>query len=65
LSYLCDNIPGFFSIVSIHKPTQKESYLLSWLPEAAIEGTPDYESYILVELGGTSEGKLWSMPLLS
>ncbi|KAI5474625.1 GTPase activating protein [Pseudohyphozyma bogoriensis] len=54
-AYQRDNIPGFLSIVSIHKPTQKESYLLSWIPEAAIEGTPDWESYVLVELGGTTD----------
>lgn len=43
-----DNIPGFISIVQLSK---SNDFLLAWIPEAAVEGTPDYESYVLVELG--------------
>lgn len=46
-SYLRDNIPGFISIVQLG---DAPNYLLAWIPEASLEGTPDFESYVLVEL---------------
>ena len=49
-----DNIPGFISIVQVGTSTD---YLLAWIPEASIEGTPDYESYVLVELSTDPERK--------
>lgn len=60
-SYLRDNIPGFISIVQLGSAAH---YLLAWIPEASIEGTPDFESYVLVELYAAheSEPTLVSLP---
>ncbi|KAL8277274.1 hypothetical protein RQP46_010343 [Phenoliferia psychrophenolica] len=55
-SYLRDNIPGFISIVQIGSST-KPNYLLAWIPEASIQGTPDFESYVLVELFASHESE--------
>lgn len=49
-SYSRDNLPGFLSIVQIGSSLD---YLLSWVPEAVLEGTPDYERYVLVEEAGS------------
>ncbi|KAM0746884.1 RabGAP/TBC [Meredithblackwellia eburnea MCA 4105] len=58
-SYIRDNIPGFLSIVSLTtSPTRPStSYLLSWIPESSITGTPDFESYVLVELYASHESE--------
>lgn len=50
-SYLRDNLPGFLSIVQVGK---SKDYLLAWIPEAAVEGTDDYDAYVLVEVEGKS-----------
>lgn len=56
-SYLRDNIPGF-CIIAQSQPGGE--YLFAWIPEASIEGTPDYEAYVLVEL--SSAPTLVSLP---
>lgn len=37
-------------------------YLLAWIPEASIEGTPDFESYVLVELESPSSSTFLPPP---
>lgn len=38
---------------------------MAWIPEASIEGTPDYESYVLVELSSDAERALWLIAIMS
>lgn len=58
-SYLRDNIPGFISIVQVGS-----DYLLAWIPEASIQGTPDMEAFVLVELSAQGSRELSPLPRL-
>ncbi|GAA5891526.1 hypothetical protein JCM6882_004500 [Rhodosporidiobolus microsporus] len=68
--YLCpssssrDNLSGFLSIVRVREngvdgaqegtePRWKQ--LLSWVPESMVEGTSDFDAYVLVELSSQNE----------
>ncbi|BGP50736.1 GTPase activating protein [Rhodotorula kratochvilovae] len=47
-----DHIPGFLSLVRVRAT---DAHLVSWVPEALVEGTRDYDAYILVELSSQNE----------
>ncbi|GAA5860872.1 hypothetical protein JCM1840_001992 [Sporobolomyces johnsonii] len=47
-----DNLAGFLSIVRVPSDDQ---HLVSWIPEVMIEGTRDFEAYVLVELSSQNE----------
>ena len=63
-AYTRDNLAGFLSIVQLAPPDRSAlaegdvpgDYLLAWIPEMAIQGTPDWDQYILVELGEGGRG---------
>ncbi|GAA6050424.1 hypothetical protein JCM3770_004031 [Rhodotorula araucariae] len=47
-----DNTPGFLSLVRVR---DSNAHLVSWVPEALVEGTRDYDAYVLVELSSQNE----------
>ncbi|GAA5836617.1 hypothetical protein JCM9279_000446 [Rhodotorula babjevae] len=47
-----DNIPGFLSLVRVRAT---DAHLVSWVPESLVEGTRDYDAYVLVELSSQNE----------
>ncbi|GAA6041509.1 hypothetical protein JCM8097_001914 [Rhodosporidiobolus ruineniae] len=59
------NLPGFLSIVRVRENTSdgekqdhaepRWKYLLSWVPESMVEGTRDFDAYVLVELSSQNE----------
>lgn len=59
-SYSRDNLPGFLSIVQIGNSLD---HLLSWVPEIILEGTPDYERYVLVEEAGNDTAGLFILSI--
>ncbi|GAA6025569.1 hypothetical protein JCM10207_002707 [Rhodosporidiobolus poonsookiae] len=57
-------LPGFLSIVRVReRPAEgieprgepRWKHLLSWVPESVVEGTPDRDAYVLVELSSQNE----------
>ncbi|GAA5934145.1 hypothetical protein JCM3775_002886 [Rhodotorula graminis] len=47
-----DNMPGFLSLVRVRAT---DAHLVSWVPESLVEGTRDYDAYVLVELSSQNE----------
>lgn len=47
-----DHIPGFLSLVRLRS---SNAHLVSWVPESLVEGTRDYDAYVLVELSSQNE----------
>lgn len=47
-----DNVPGFLSLVRVRAT---DAHLVSWIPESLVEGTRDYDAYVLVELSSQNE----------
>ncbi|GAA5825938.1 hypothetical protein JCM11251_000060 [Rhodosporidiobolus azoricus] len=59
-----DNLVGFLSIVRVREEgidgaqegmEPRWKHLLSWVPESLVEGTQDYDAYVLVELSSQME----------
>ncbi|GAA6063565.1 hypothetical protein JCM10212_004496 [Sporobolomyces blumeae] len=61
--YSKDNLAGFLSLVRVrvdssHPGREAEprwNHLVSWIPEQLVEGTRDYDAYVLVELSSQNE----------
>ncbi|GAA5896613.1 hypothetical protein JCM8208_004246 [Rhodotorula glutinis] len=47
-----DHVPGFLSLVRVRNT---DATLVSWVPESLVEGTRDYDAYVLVELSSQNE----------
>ncbi|GAA5995858.1 GTPase-activating protein GYP7 [Rhodotorula paludigena] len=62
-----DNLPGFLSVVRVRQDggtgdgeqgtggAARWKHLVSWIPEKLVEGTRDFDAYVLVELSSQNE----------
>lgn len=50
--YQKDNIAGFLSVVRVKEERDQSrwKHLVSWIPEEMVQGTSDFDAYVLVEL---------------
>ncbi|GAA5958710.1 hypothetical protein JCM3765_006012 [Sporobolomyces pararoseus] len=61
-AYSKDKLPGFLSVVRIReegagegKAQTKWNHFVSWIPEQMVQGTSDFDAYVLVELSSQNE----------
>ncbi|GAA5864386.1 hypothetical protein JCM3774_002774 [Rhodotorula dairenensis] len=48
-------LPGFLAIVRTKKDQGGWTHLISWIPEKLVEGTRDFDAFVLVELSSQDE----------
>ncbi|GAA6005807.1 hypothetical protein JCM11491_004018 [Sporobolomyces phaffii] len=58
-----DKLPGFLSVVRIKEQGVSQdqhrwNHFLSWIPEQMVQGTSDFDAYVLVELSSQNESDI-------
>ncbi|GAA5935674.1 GTPase-activating protein GYP7 [Sporobolomyces koalae] len=57
--YAKDKLAGFFSVVRVREGRDEShpqwKHLISWIPEQMVQGTSDFDAYVLVELSSQNE----------
>ncbi|POY76334.1 hypothetical protein BMF94_0530 [Rhodotorula taiwanensis] len=48
-------LPGFLAVVRAKDPLGQPKQLVSWIPEKLVEGTRDFDAFVLVELSSQNE----------